>query len=156
MKTILIIGSIFIAFLFLTTGKALAPPVAQHLIDAKPPEAQLFDAEKWFQDHPIEKGGIRSETVFLSPRAQVNFLRIKGSPLGRHIHSQVDEIVYIYKGRGEMYINGKWVPVKAGQFHTCPRGVAHSTRTTGDEEIWLIAFFTDPLPPLGDRVMVDE
>ena len=46
MKTILIIGSIFITFLFLTTGKALAPPIAPHLVDAKPPEAQLFDAEK--------------------------------------------------------------------------------------------------------------
>jgi hypothetical protein len=46
---------------------------------------------------------------------------------------------------------------KAGQFHTCPRGVAHSTRAAAGEEIWLIAFFTDPLlQPLGDRVMIDE
>jgi len=157
MRTILIIGSIFIAFFFLTTGKALAPPIAQHLIDAKPPEALLFDVEKWFQDRPIEKPPLRAETVFLSPRAQVIFIRGKGNLLGRHIHSQVDELVYIYKGRGEMYINGKWVPVKAGQFHTAPRGVAHSTRTTGDEEISLICFFTDPLPqPLGDRVMIDD
>ena len=95
MRTFLIIGSIFIAFFFLTTGKALAPPIAQHLIDAKPPEALLFDVEKWFQDHPIEKGNARIETVFLSPRAQVVFIRGKGTVLGRHIHSQVDEIVYI-------------------------------------------------------------
>jgi quercetin dioxygenase-like cupin family protein len=156
MRTILIIGSILIAFFFLSTGKALAQPIAKHLLDAKPPEALLFDVEKWFKDHPIEKGNARIETVFLSPRAQVLFIRGKGAILGRHIHSQLDELVYIYKGRGEIYLNGKWVPCKAGQFHTSPRGVAHSTRTVGDEEIWLICFFTDPLPPLGDRVMIDE
>ncbi len=54
-----------------------------------------------------------------------------------------------------MYVNGKWVPVKAGYFHTSPRGVAHATRTAGDEEIWLMCFFTAPLPPGGDRAMVD-
>ena len=156
MRTILIIGSIFIAFFFLSTGKALAQPIAKHLIDAKPGEALLFDVEKWFQDHPIEKGNMRAETVFISPRAQVVFIRGKGLVMGRHIHSQLDELVYIYKGRGEMYINGKWVPCKAGQFHTCPRGVAHTTRAADGEEIWIIAFFTDPMPPLGDRVMIDE
>ena len=116
----------------------------------------LFNVEKWFQEHPIEKGNARVETVFLSPRAQVVFIRGKGTVLGRHIHSQVDELVYIYKGRGEYYINGKWVPAKAGQFHTCPRGVAHSSRAADGEEFWLICFFTDPLKPLGDRVMIDE
>jgi len=157
MRTMLIVGSILIVFFFLSGGKALAQPIAKHLLDAKPPEALLFDVEKWFQDHPIERGNVRGETVFLSPRAQVQFIRGKGLLLGRHIHTVVDELVYVYKGRGEMYINGKWVPVKAGEFHTCPRGVAHSTRAANGEEIWLIAFFTDPLPqPLGDRVMIDE
>jgi len=65
MKTILIIGSVI---LFLFSGQAFAQPIAKHLLDAKPPEALLFDAEKWFQDHPIEKGNLRAETVFLSPR----------------------------------------------------------------------------------------
>jgi len=157
MRTILIIGSILIAFFFISTGKSLAQPMAKHLIDAKPPEALLFDAEKFFQDHPIEKGHLRAETVFISPRAQVVFIRGKGLLMGRHIHTVVDELVYIYKGRGEMYINGKWTPVKAGQFHTCPRGVTHTTRAADGEELWLICFFTDPLPlPAGDRVMIDE
>ncbi len=149
---------IFIAgflFLFLFSGQVLAEPMAKHLIDATPGEALAFDAEKWFQDHPIEKGLIRYDTVFKSPRIQVSFIRLKGAPLGRHIHTLVDELVYVYKGQGEMYVNGKWVPVKAGYFHTSPRGVTHATRTAGDEEIWLMCFFTAPLPPGGDRAMVD-
>jgi len=153
MKTILIMASVI---LFLFCGQAFAQPIAKHLIDAKPPEAQLFDVEKWFEEHPIKEGNMVSETVFLSPRGQVNFIRGKGMVLGRHIHTQVDEVLYIYKGRGEYYINGKWVPAKAGQFHSCPRGVAHSSRAADGEELWLIVFYTEPLPPLGDRAMIDE
>jgi len=154
MRTIFITGFLF---LFLFSGQVLAEPIAKHLIDAKPGEALLFDVEKWFQARPIEKGPLRAETVFQSPRAQVVFIRGKGALLGRHIHTHVDEIVYVYKGRGEMYVNGKWVQVKAGDFHTCPRGVAHTARTVGDDEIWLICFFTDPLPqPAGDRAMIDD
>ncbi len=153
MRTLLIIGSMI---LFLFSGQALAQPIAKHLIDAKPPEALLFDVEKWFQDHPMKDGKPVVETVFLSPRAQVVFIRGKGMVLGRHIHSQVDELVYIYKGRGEYYINGKWVPAKAGQFHTCPRGVAPSSRAAEGVELWLICFFTDPLTAAGDRIMIDE
>jgi mannose-6-phosphate isomerase-like protein (cupin superfamily) len=152
MRSILIIG---VLFLFVCSGQLFAGPIAKHLIDTKPGEALLIDVEKWFQAHPIEKGSARVEGVFKSPRAQVAFIRIKGAPLGRHIHTQVDELVYIHKGRGEVYLNGKWTPVKAGDFHTSPRGVAHSVRTGVDEELCVIAFFTDPLPPGGDRAMIE-
>ena len=152
MRSIFIVGFLF---LFVFSGQVLAEPIAKHLIDATPGEALLLDVEKWFEAHPIEKGSVRFGTVFKSPRAQVVFIRLKGAPTGRHIHTHVDDLLYVFKGRGEMYINGKWTPVKAGDFHTCPRGVAHSVRTVGDEEIWLIDFFTDPLPPGGDRAMID-
>jgi len=152
MRKIFIIGFLF---LFLFSGQVLAEPIAKHLIDAEPGEALLLDVGKWFQAHPIEKGLIRYGTVFKSPRVQVVFIRLKGAPVGRHIHTQVDDLLYVYKGRGEFYLNGKWVPAKAGDFHTCPRGVAHSIRTGEDEEIWLMCFFTEPLPPGGDRAMID-
>jgi quercetin dioxygenase-like cupin family protein len=83
------------------------------------------------------------------------FGRLKGVSIGRHIHTHCDELVYVYKGQGEVYLNGQWTPIKAGDFHASPRGVAHSIRTAGDEEIWIMAFFTDPLPPGGDRAMLD-
>jgi quercetin dioxygenase-like cupin family protein len=164
MRTILIVGFLF---LFVFSGQVSAEPLAKHLIDAEPGKALLFDAEKWFQEHPIEKGIARAETVFKSPRVQVMFFRFKGAPLGRHIHTQVDELVYVVKGRGEQYINGKWLPIKAGDFHTSrlpikagdfhtsPRGVAHGGRTAGDEELWMILFFTEPLQPGGDRAMIE-
>ncbi len=152
MRSIFIIGFLFV---FLFSGQVLAEPIAKHLIDAEPGEALLIDVEKFFQDHPIEKGPARVEGVFKSPRAQVAFIRVKGGPIPRHLHTQVDEVIYIYKGQGEVYLNGQWTPVKAGNFHTSPRGVAHTIRAGQDKELWVIAFFTDPLPPGGDRATID-
>ena len=150
------IFNIAFLFLFLFSGQVLAEPIAKHLIDAEPGEALKFNAEKWFQDHPIEKDKMaRAETVFKSPRVQVVFFRFKGAPLGRHIHTQVDELAYVVKGQGEQYVNGKWVPIKTGDFHTSPRGIAHGGRTTGDEELWMILIFTEPLQPGGDRAMIE-
>ncbi|MCK4985198.1 MAG: cupin domain-containing protein [Desulfobacterales bacterium] len=152
MRLIFIVGFLF---LFIFSGQVLAEPIAKHLIDAEPGEALLIDVEQFFQAHPIEKGPARVETVFKSPRAQVMFIRLKGAPIGRHIHTQCDDLIYVYKGRGEIYLNGKWTPTKAGDFHTSPRGVAHSIRTAEDKEIWLIDFFSEPPPPGGDRAMID-
>ncbi|UCD82006.1 MAG: hypothetical protein JSW26_11435, partial [Desulfobacterales bacterium] len=76
-----------VLFLFLFAGLVLAAPIAKHLLDAEPEEALLINVDKWFQNHPIEKGQIRMDMVFKSPRALVGFARIKGAPLGRHIHT---------------------------------------------------------------------
>ncbi len=55
------------------------------------------------------------------------------------------------------YINGKWVPVKAGDLHVCPRGVAHATRTLPGKELLTFNMFTPPQPKgAHDRVMIDE
>ena len=153
MKAILISGLMIVILL---SAPVFAQPIAKHLLDAKPQEGLLIDVEKWFQEHPIDKGKAKFETVFQSPRGQTLFLSGKGSWLPRHIHTHVDEIIYIYKGRGEVYLNGKWVPCKGGEFHAAPRGVAHSLRTDGTEELWLICFFTDPVPPPNDRIIIDE
>jgi quercetin dioxygenase-like cupin family protein len=152
MRSIYTFGFLFV---IIFSGLVLAAPVAKHLVDAEPAEAQLIDVEQWFQAHPIEKGPVMMKTVFKSPRAQAIFVRLKGAPIGRHIHTQIDDLVYVYKGRGEIYLNGKWTPTKAGDFHTSPRGVAHTIRTGENEEIWVIAISSIPSPPGGDRAMID-
>jgi len=71
------------------------------------------------------------------------------------MHVTVDEVIFIYKGEGEMYINGKWVPVKAGELHVCPRGVAHATRAVPGKELLSFNIFTPPQPKdTHDRVML--
>ena len=140
--------------LFLFLGQAMGQPVAKHLIDSKPAQAVLISLGDWFPANPLKEGKIKSDRIYESSRGTVNLLAIKDTKVGMHLHTTVDEIVYVYKGAGEMYINGKWVPVKAGDLHVCPRGVAHSTRA-GSEELWVISIFTPPMPETGDRVTIE-
>jgi mannose-6-phosphate isomerase-like protein (cupin superfamily) len=139
------IGSILLAFLM---GQVLAAPTVKYLIDATPGEDVLIHLDEWFAKNPIEEGEVgRSDNVFSSPRSAV-FIGSSKDPkgIGRHIHVTVDEIVFVYKGEGEMYINGKWVPIKAGALHVCPRGVAHATRTLPGKELLIFNVFTPPQP----------
>jgi quercetin dioxygenase-like cupin family protein len=76
--------------------------------------------------------------------------------IGRHIHTSAEEIVFVYKGTGEMYINGKWIPVKAGDLHVCPRGMAHATRVVGDGQMEVISIFAPPQAGGNDRIMLDD
>jgi mannose-6-phosphate isomerase-like protein (cupin superfamily) len=156
MRTILIIGSILTAFLI---GQVLAAPTAKYLIDATPGESVLINLDQWFAEHPVKQGEVgRSDNVFSSPRSAL-FIGSSKDPqgIGRHIHVTVDETVFVYKGEGELYINGKWVPVKAGDLHVCPRGVAHASRALPGKELLIFNIFTPPQPKgAHDRVMIDE
>lgn len=98
---------------------------------------------------------MRSDRIYESSRDTINLLIVKDTTIARHLHTTVDEIVYVYKGSGEMNINGKWVPIKAGNLHVCPRGVAHSTRAKANEELWVISIFSPPMPAAGDRVTIE-
>jgi mannose-6-phosphate isomerase-like protein (cupin superfamily) len=157
MRTVL--GVVFI-FLFVVYGQAFAAPTAKILIDSTPDQAVLIPLDQWFAEHLIKEGqASRGDKIYESPRCTVTVLTSK-DPLpviGRHIHLTTDEVVFVYKGEGEMYINGQWVPVKAGTLHVCPRGVAHATRALPGKELWLISIFSPPQPRgSSDRVMLDE
>ena len=156
MRTIIIIGAILSAFLL---GQVLAAPTAKYLLDATPAEDVLIHLDEWFANNPIKEGELsRSDNVFSSPRSAAFIGSTKDSKgIGRHMHVTVDEIVYIYKGEGELYINGKWVPVKAGDLHFCPRGAVHATRALPGKELLSFNIFTPPQPKgANDRMMLDE
>ncbi|MDO9211648.1 MAG: cupin domain-containing protein [Deltaproteobacteria bacterium] len=156
MRTMVIIGAIALAFL---AGQVLGAPTAKYLIDSTPGEDVLINLDEWFSTHPVKEGQLgRSDNVFSSPRSAL-FIGTSKDPkgIGRHMHVTVDELVFIYKGEGEMYINGKWVPVKAGDLHVCPRGVAHATRALPGKELLSFNMFSPPQPKgAHDRVMIDE
>ena len=156
MRAMVIIGAIALAFL---AGQVLGAPTAKYLIDSTPDEDVLINLDEWFGTHPIKEGQSgRSDNVFSSPRAVVNIGTNKDTKgIGRHMHVTVDEIIFVYKGEGEMYINGKWVPVKAGDLHVCPRGVAHASRALPGKELLTFNIFAPPQPKgAHDRVMIDE
>jgi quercetin dioxygenase-like cupin family protein len=58
-------------------------------------------------------------------------------------------------GRGELFVNGVWVPVETGDLHVCPRGIVHDTRAL-EEHLHFLSIFTPHLPPGGDINWTDR
>jgi len=145
-----------LALIFSTTV-LLAYPMAKNLIDSTPAESIVVNLDDFFASHPLPAGApTRGDKIFESPRCVVTLVTNKGPLIGRHIHTSAEEIVFVYKGTGEMYINGKWIPVKAGDLHVCPRGMAHATRVVGDGQMEVISIFAPPQTGGNDRIMLDD
>jgi mannose-6-phosphate isomerase-like protein (cupin superfamily) len=158
MKKTLILA---LACLFIFTGAAFAATGQvvgdKALLDTSFDKGLLINIDDFFANHPLTPGdAARGDQVFKSPRVEVSLVTNHGPLIGLHYHATADEIVYIHKGHGEMYIGGKWVPVKAGEIHVNPRGVIHATRVTGDEDMEVIGFFTAPQAFGNDKVMLDK
>jgi quercetin dioxygenase-like cupin family protein len=86
----------------------------------------------------------------------INVVRwVEGAVLKPHIHKTHNEMVYVLKGSGQMFINGKWIDVVAGTFHFNPMNKVHATRNTGKEDLVVLSIFT-PAMKEPDRHFVDE
>ena len=141
----------FVAALLLVATIVFATDIPKGLIDSKPDTAILMTLDEWYASHPVmDKKGLIADTVYASPRSMVTVRTgVKGWSAGNHFHATADEIVIVVGGSGEILVNGKWMPVKAGDVHVCPRGVIHDTRAT-TENLRFISIFTPQLPPGGD------
>lgn len=66
--------------------------------------------------------------------------------IGDEKNGSYDEFYYIMEGSGEMQIDGKTVPVAAGDHLFTPNGIAHgieNTATTGNLKVYLVAMIRD-------------
>jgi quercetin dioxygenase-like cupin family protein len=153
MKKLVLMSFVLIALLYAASG--LAVDIPKGLIDSKPDQSILINLDDWYAKHPVgDKKGLIVETVFTSPRTDVTVRTgVKGWVGGAHFHATADEIVIVVGGKGEILINGKWIPVKSGDIHVCPRGVVHDTKAL-DENIRFISIYTPHLPQGGDANFV--
>jgi quercetin dioxygenase-like cupin family protein len=155
LRRILIAGGLALA---LVVGIRIGVRAAEKKpIDSTPPESIVVNLDEFYAQHALKPGEpTRIDKVFSSPRCVVSLVSNKGPLIGRHIHASADEIVFVYKGNGEMYINGKWIPVKAGDLHVCPSGIAHATRVGGEDTMEVISIFAPPQAGGNDRIMLDK
>ncbi|MGA3174179.1 MAG: cupin domain-containing protein [Syntrophorhabdales bacterium] len=137
-----------------TAAKADAKVGDWSLLDTQYKRGYNFNLDEWYASHPIETGkSWRSDPAMGTLRSQ---LMIAQKPtLGVHYHGSADEIIYAYKGAGEMYINGEWVKINAGETHFCPRGFIHGIRPVGSGEFKIFAVFAPPQANGADRIFVD-
>ena len=66
-----------------------------------------------------------------------------GKRLGRHI-DMTEETQYIVAGSGELLLDEGSRPVRPGDVVALKQGVAHDLRSTGSEDLQVIAFFSEP------------
>ena len=78
----------------------------------------------------------------------------QGAEVKPHLHKTHNEMVYVLKGTGSMYVNGKWTDVKPGTFHFNPMNKVHATKNTGKEELVIFSIFTPAMKEV-DRYFVD-
>jgi quercetin dioxygenase-like cupin family protein len=87
----------------------------------------------------------------------VSFFLIRlteGAEVKPHFHKTHDEIVYVIRGSGQMFVNDKWIDVKQGTIHFNPMNKVHSTRNTGKDHLVVLSIFT-PSMKEPDRNFVE-
>ena len=66
-----------------------------------------------------------------------------GKRLGNHV-DMTEETQYIVSGSGELLLDEGARPVRAGDVVVLKQGVPHDLRSTGSENMQVVAFFSEP------------
>jgi quercetin dioxygenase-like cupin family protein len=137
----------------ITTAKVGAVVGDWSLLDTQYKKGAIFNLDAWYAAHPIEAGKtMRIDPAMGTLRSQLNIAQMP--TLGPHYHGSVDEMIYIYKGIAEFYINGEWVKVYPGEMNICPRGTIHGMRPAG-EGLKVFAVMAPPPANANDRIFID-
>ena len=71
----------------------------------------------------------------------------KGGYTPKHTHEWEHEI-FFHKGEGEVFKDGKYIPVKAGDVAFIPGGEEHQIRNAGDEDLVFVCLIPSGYPEL--------
>lgn len=71
--------------------------------------------------------------------AAVEFVSAPGESVGRHIHENEEELVYLVQGRIEVELGDDKLIAETGTCALLPRGIPHGYRNIGDAESRLLA-----------------
>ena len=126
-RNMTICGIIFFLFIF------LIPSVSIHAADTT--SQIITNVDEILKNNPLKAGEkFQLITVAQDDTITLSVLRLtEGAIVKPHLHKTHDETVYVVRGTGQMFIDGKWVDVKAGSLHFNPMGKVHATKNTGNE-----------------------
>ena len=147
-RNITICGIIVFLFVF------LAPAVSIHAADTT--SQIVTNIDEILKNNPLKAGEkFQLITVAQDDTITLSVLRLtEGAVVKQHLHKTHDETVYVIKGTGQMFIDGKWVDVKPGSLHFNPMNKVHATKNTGNEQLIAVSVFT-PAMKAPDRHFVE-
>lgn len=71
-----------------------------------------------------------------------------------HFHPHGEELIYIIRGSGRVYVDGAVDPVRAGSLVLFRQGLVHMLQNTGEEEMKVVCFFA-PATSLANYEFVE-
>lgn len=66
----------------------------------------------------------------------------KAGPRCAHSHRGMEEVIYVQKGTGKAWVDGKVASIRAGDTILIPAGVRHMTINTGRKPLALLCVFS--------------
>lgn len=85
-------------------------------------------------------------TIFESPRLLVGLNAFEpGQAHALHAHAGMDKVYSVIEGEGVFLLEGRELPMRAGDLLVAPEGVAHGVRNTGRERLLVLAILA-PAP----------
>lgn len=86
--------------------------------------------------YPVLAPGISGKILGHGPQGDVEVIDIMRAP--QHIHTHIDEVVYVISGRGNATIGAKKYAIGPGDVAILPRGVPHSLFASGKTPVRLL------------------
>jgi mannose-6-phosphate isomerase-like protein (cupin superfamily) len=85
-------------------------------------------------------------TLFESPRLLVGLNAFEpGQFHALHAHARMDKLYHVVEGEGVLLLDGRELPIKAGQLVVAPEGVQHGIRNTSGQRLLVLAILA-PAP----------
>jgi mannose-6-phosphate isomerase-like protein (cupin superfamily) len=101
----------------------------------RPTEHAVFDAEE-----------MGKATLFESSRVLVGLNAFEpGQEHRLHSHEGMDKVYHVLAGSGVFLLEGRELPMRAGEMLIAPEGVPHGVRNTGGERLVVLAILA-PAP----------
>lgn len=92
-------------------------------------------------DHAVFTAGkMGKSTIFLSPRLLVGLNGFEpGQAHALHAHTGMDKVYHVLEGEGVFLLEGRELPMRAGDLLVAPEGVPHGVRNTGAGRLVVLA-----------------
>jgi quercetin dioxygenase-like cupin family protein len=95
--------------------------------------------------HPADHAEWRADkmgkrTLFESPRLLVGLNAFEpGQAHALHAHADMDKVYHVIEGEGLFLLEGRDLPMRAGDLLVAPAGVPHGVRNTGSGRLLVLA-----------------
>ena len=99
------------------------------------------------EEHAVfQPGKMGKSTLFQSPRLLVGLNAFEpGQEHRLHSHAGMDKVYHVLEGSGLFLLEGRELPMTAGEMLIAPEGVPHGIRNTSDARLVVLAILA-PAP----------